>query len=56
MPRYQLTRPKPTGSRGASNVIQTRVVEIPEGRPVPNGATAVASDTELSAWADQGEE
>lgn len=50
--KYQLTRYQPTGGRGFGPV-QTCVVSIADGAPVPPGGTPVPDDTPLSDWADQ---
>ena len=36
--------------QGRAQLIYTRVIEIPEGDPVPEGAELVASDTATHDW------
>ena len=53
MPRFRITRMKPTASpRACSNVQQVRIVEIVDGQSFPAGAEPVDPATELSDWAD----
>jgi hypothetical protein len=52
IPRYRLTRHKPTSARGGSDTLQASVVEVPDDQPLPAGAEPVDASTPLSGWED----
>jgi hypothetical protein len=51
MPKYQITRSKPSPGMGETQ-LEKSVVEVPAGYPVPMGGILVPDSTPVSAFAN----
>jgi hypothetical protein len=49
MPKYEITRPKPSPGMGETQ-LEKSVVEVPAGYPIPMGAVKVADSTPVAAF------